>query len=113
MPDGHQREPGRIHQKGGATPKPVAIPRALRGAIAAIAAIIALGVGAAPALSGSGGVYIDGNTNVAAGLFAFQGTAPSGSRNVGLGYAVMNSTPNGPTGSDNTGSGDRALYNVT
>ena len=78
-------------------------------AIAAIAAMFAFGVGAAPSLADTGSVYYDAHNNVGAGYQLFNGTL-LGYNNVGIGYSVM---PSLTIGSFNVATGNEALRSST
>jgi hypothetical protein len=79
-------------------------------AVTVLATLIALALGAAPALAGTGSVYVDApQENVGAGAFQFNGTF-TGQNNVGLGYFVM---PDLTTGNGNIAVGNGALEHVT
>jgi len=78
-----------------------------RATLLGVATVIALAVGASAALADTGSVYVDGNSNVAAGHDFFGGTTPTNGGNVGIGYSVM---PALTTGINNLASGTDALH---
>ena len=80
-----------------------------RVAIAVIAAMVALGVGAAPSQATTVGVYFDNFSNVAASPTPFNGTFTGGG-NVGIGFTAMT---NLTTGNNNLAAGTEALYSNT